>query len=70
MLQRIVAICKPFHSKWVRSAETTLNIYSHITDTMRLQASVKIYRKIGGTSAMMPELKNEPSRSVLHKFFG
>ncbi len=36
------------------SAETTLNIYSHITDTMRVQASVKIDRKIGGTSAEMP----------------
>ena len=32
------------------SAATTLNIYSHITDTMRLQASVKIDRKIGGTN--------------------
>ena len=46
------------------SAETTLNIYSHITDTMRLQASVKIDRKIGGTNAVMPESKNEPSRIV------
>ena len=42
------------------SAETTLNIYSHITDTMRAQASVKIDRKIGGTNAEMPEAKNEP----------
>ena len=42
------------------SAETTLNIYSHITDTMRAQASVKIDRKIGGTDAPMPEAKNEP----------
>ena len=40
------------------SAETTLNIYSHITDTMRVQASVKIDRKIGGTNAEMPEPKN------------
>ncbi len=42
------------------SAETTLNIYSHITDTMRAQASVKIDRKIGGTDAPMPEAKDEP----------
>ena len=37
------------------SAETTLNIYSHITDTMRQQAAVKIDREIGGTNAEMPE---------------
>ena len=42
------------------SAETTLNIYSHITYTMRAQASVKIDRKIGGTDAPMPEAKDEP----------
>ena len=37
------------------SAETTLNIYSHITDTMQKQAAVKIDREIGGTDAQMPE---------------
>lgn len=37
------------------SAETTLNIYSHITDTMQQQAAVKIDREIGGTDAEMPE---------------
>ena len=37
------------------SAETTLNIYSHITDTMQQQASVRIDREIGGTDAQMPE---------------
>ena len=37
------------------SAETTLNIYSHITDTMQQQAAVKIDREIGGTTAQMPE---------------
>ena len=37
------------------SAETTLNIYSHITDTMQRQAAVKIDREIGGTDAHMPE---------------
>ena len=34
---------------------TTLNIYSHITDTMQQQAAVRIDRKIGGTDAQMPE---------------
>lgn len=38
------------------SAETTLNIYSHITDTMRKQAAVRIDREIGGTDAQMPEV--------------
>ena len=37
------------------SSETTLNIYSHITDTMQQQAAVKIDREIGGTDAQMPE---------------
>ena len=37
------------------SAETTLNMYSHITDTMQQQAAVRIDRKIGGTDAQMPE---------------
>lgn len=37
------------------SAETTLNIYSHITDTMQQQAAVRIDREIGGTDAQMPE---------------
>ncbi|MBR4062186.1 MAG: site-specific integrase [Clostridia bacterium] len=39
------------------SAETTLNIYSHITDTMQQQAAVRIDREIGGTNAEMPEPK-------------
>ena len=30
------------------SAETTLNIYSHITDNMRRQAAIRIDRGIGG----------------------
>ena len=37
------------------SAETPLNIYSHITDTMQRQAAVRIDREIGGTDAQMPE---------------
>ena len=39
---------------------TTLNIYSHITDTMQQQAAVRIDREIGGTDAPMPEAKDEP----------
>ena len=42
------------------SSETTLNVYSHVTDTMRAQAAVKIDREIGGTNAEMPEAKDEP----------
>lgn len=42
------------------SSETTLNIYSHVTDTMRAQAAVKIDREIGGTDAPIPEAKDEP----------
>ena len=42
------------------SSETTLNIYSHITDTMQQQAAVRIDREIGGTNAEMPEAKDEP----------
>ena len=37
------------------SSETTLNIYSHITDTIQQQAAVRIDREIGGTNAEMPE---------------
>ena len=47
------------------SAETTLNIYSHITDTMRAQASVKIDRKIGGTDAPRPTAKDEPKMTQM-----
>ena len=52
------------------SAETTLNIYSHITDTMRLQAAVKIDREIGGKNAEMPESKSEPSQTVSSEIDG
>ena len=49
--------------------QTTLNIYSHITNTMQQQAAVRIDRKIGGTDAQMPEpievkVCDEPSRDV------
>ena len=46
------------------SAETTLNIYSHITDTMQQQAAVRIDRKIGGTDAQMPEVKQTHEQST------
>jgi len=36
------------------SAATTLDIYSHMTDTMQMHAAVSIDRKIGGTNAQMP----------------
>ncbi|MBE6676855.1 MAG: site-specific integrase [Ruminococcaceae bacterium] len=45
------------------SSETTLNIYSHVTDTMRAQAAVKIDREIGGTDAPMPEPTDEPPKA-------
>lgn len=38
------------------SSATTLDIYSHITDTMQRQAAVHIDRKIGGTDAQMPTI--------------
>ncbi len=37
------------------SAATTLDVYSHVSDTMKVQAAVSIDRKIGGTNAQMPE---------------
>ena len=37
-----------------------MSLYLHVTDTMRVQASVKIDRKIGGTDAPMPEARDEP----------
>ena len=40
---------------------TTLDIYSHMTDTMQMQAAVNIDRKIGGTDAQMPEVKQTPA---------
>ena len=46
------------------SAATTLDIYSHMTDTMQMQAAVNIDRKIGGTDAQMPEGKQTPAASA------
>ena len=44
---------------------TTLNIYSHITDTMQQQAAVKIDREIGGTNAQITDFELlEPPNKV------
>ena len=40
------------------SAATTLDIYSHITDTMQKRAAVNIDRKIGKSNAKLPEQEN------------
>lgn len=46
------------------SSATTLDIYSHITDTMQRQAAVHIDRKIGGTDAQMPTMKREERKDT------
>ena len=61
------------------SAETILNIYSYITDTMQQQAAVRIDREIGGTDAQMPEFTQSveppkvseptPTKATLEKEF-
>ena len=43
------------------SAATTLDIYSHMTDTMQMQAAVNIDHKIGGTNAQMPAVEQAPT---------
>lgn len=45
------------------SAATTLDIYSHMTDTMQMQAAINIDRKIGGTDAEMPEIET-PKQNI------
>jgi len=45
------------------TAATTLDIYSHITDTMQKQAAVSIDRKIGKTDAKMPERGSTPTKA-------
>ena len=40
---------------------TTLDIYSHMTDTMQMQAAVNIDRHIGKTDAQMPEVRQTPT---------
>ena len=42
------------------SSATTLDVYSHVSDTMKMQAAVSIDRKIGGTNAKMPEPEKVP----------
>ena len=37
------------------SSATTLDIYSHITDTMQQQAAASIDREIAGTDTPIPE---------------
>ncbi len=37
------------------SSATTIDIYSHITNTMQRQAAAKIDRQIGGTGAEIPQ---------------
>ena len=39
------------------SSETTIDIYSHVTDTMRQQAAVKIDRQISGTEAEISQVE-------------
>ncbi len=46
------------------SAATTLDIYSHMTDTMQMQAAINIDRKIGGTDAEMPEVEQTPKPNI------
>ena len=46
------------------SSATTLDIYSHVTDTMQRQAAVHIDRKIGGTDARMPTMKREERKDT------
>ena len=43
------------------STATTIDIYSHITNTMQRQAAAKIDRQIGGTEAEIPKAE-EPTR--------
>lgn len=46
------------------SSATTLDIYSHITDTMQRQAAVHIDRKIGGTDAKIPTIAREERKDT------
>lgn len=41
------------------SSATTIDIYSHITDTMQRQAAAKIDRQIGGTEAEIPKAEEQ-----------
>lgn len=46
------------------SAETTLNVYSHITDNMQQQAAVRIDREIGKNDVQMPETANAAEQDI------
>ena len=48
------------------SAATTLDIYSHVTDTMQMQAAVNIDRHVGKTDAQMPEVKQNTHGNAKH----
>ncbi len=41
-----------------------MRLHGHITDTMQMQAAMNIDRKIGGTDAQMPEVKQTPAAST------
>ena len=41
------------------SSETTIDIYSHITDTMQRQVAAKIDRQIGGSNAEIPRAEEQ-----------
>lgn len=47
------------------SSATTIDIYSHITDTMQRQAAAKIDRQIGGTEAEIPRAEEQASVDTL-----
>lgn len=40
-------------------SETTIDIYSHVADTMRQQATVKTYRKTSGTEAEISQAEKQ-----------
>ena len=50
------------------SSATTLDIYSHVTDTMQKQAAVKIDRQIGKTDAPMPQEEQRKPRPDQRSF--
>ena len=47
------------------SSETTIDIYSHVTDTMRQQAAAKIDRQIGGTEAEISSTEERTRIDIL-----
>lgn len=46
-----------------KDISTTLDIYSHMTDTIQMKAAINIDRKIGGTDAEMPETET-PKQNI------